>query len=337
MNPKQIRKALKILAAVVVLIFPLVVQVPYYVHILFLIFLFSTMGLGWNLIGGYGAQLALGHSVFFAIGAYTSVLLVIYSRVTPWIGGVLGMILAVIAAFFIGLPCFRLRGPYFALATIASGEITRTLLLHFQDFTKGANGIPLSFHGTDPLYLQFNSKAPYYYLALALLASVFVLVRRMEREKIGRYLAAIREDQDAAESLGVQSHRVKLAAFMFSAATAALCGVLYAFAWGYIDPDGVSSLNLSIEIATVVIVGGIGTLWGPVLGSAVVVFLTELTNMYLGSLRSGASLVMYGLLLIVVILARPRGLISLFDRFKTQLPSAPGSSAKEPLVRGRSA
>jgi branched-chain amino acid transport system permease protein len=336
MSAKHSRVAVLILVAVA-LMFPLVVHVPYYLHMLFMVFLFSTMGLGWNLIGGYGAQLALGHSVFFAIGAYTSVLLVVYARVTPWIGGIVGMILAVIAAFFIGLPCFRLRGPYFALATIASGEITRTLLLHFQDFTGGANGIPLAFHGTDILYLQFNSKAPYYYLALALLVAVFMLVRRMEREKIGRYLSAIREDQDAAESLGVQSHRVKLKAFLISAATAALCGVLYAFTLGYIDPDGVASLNLSIEIATVVIVGGIGTLWGPVLGSAVVVLLTELTSMYLGSLRSGASLVMYGLLLIVVIIARPKGLISLFDRFTTQGSSGSGISPKESLARGRSA
>lgn len=317
--------------------FPIVVTVPYYIHILLMVFLFAAMGLGWNLIGGYGAQLALGHSVFFAIGAYTAVLLAVHNKVTPWLGGILGMVLAVVAAFFIGLPCFRLRGPYFALATIASGEITRTLLLHFQNFTGGANGVPLPFRGNDPLFLQFTSKAPFYYLALLLLAVVFMLVRRLEREKIGRYLAAIREDQDAAESLGVQSHRVKLKAFLFSAAIAAVCGVLYAFTVGYVDPDSVASLDLSIEIATVVIVGGIGTLWGPILGSAVIVFLTELTNMYLGSLRSGANLVMYGLMLIVVILTRPSGLISLFDRRKAKVPIASGISAKEQVARGRSA
>lgn len=314
-----------------VLVFPLVVTTTYYVHIVLMVFLFATMGLGWNLIGGYGAQLSLGHSAFFAIGAYTSVLLVIYSKVTPLLGGILGMILAVVAAVIIGMPCFRLRGPYFSLATIAAAEITRILLLHYKDFTGGANGMPLPFRGNAPLFLQFSSKAPYYYLALLLLAVVFSIMRIMERAKIGRYLAAIREDQDAAESLGVRSDRVKLVALLLSAAITAACGVLYAFTVGYIDPDGVASVNLSIEIAVVVIVGGIGTLWGPVLGAAVIVLLTELTNMYLGAMRSGASLGLYGLLLVVVIIVKPSGLISLFDRFKAKIPS------KELLVRGRSA
>jgi branched-chain amino acid transport system permease protein len=143
---------------------------------------------------------------------------------------------------------------------------------------------------------------------------VFLLVRFLERSKTGRYLAAIREDQEAAESLGVQTHKVKMIALLVSAGITAACGVLYAFTVGFIDPDSVSSLNLSIEIAVVVIVGGIGTLWGPVLGAVVVIFLTEMTNIYLGSIRSGASLVLYGLLLIVVILTKPQGLTSFFRR-----------------------
>ena len=144
--------------------------------------------------------------------------------------------------------------------------------------------MPLPFRGNDPLFLQFTSKAPYYYLALLLLVVVFCIVRTMEQAKIGRYLAAIREDQDAAESLGVKTAWVKLAAFHAQRRHRAACGVLYAFTVGYIDPDGVASVDLSIEIATVVIVGGIGTLWGPMLGAAVIVLLTELTNMYLGAL-----------------------------------------------------
>ena len=319
MNPKMNPKTAKLLLpALIFVVFaiPLFVHVPYYLHILFMVFLFATMGMGWNLIGGYGAQLSLGHSVFFAIGAYTSVLFVVYKRLTPLVGGVIGMALAVVAAVIIGLPCFRLRGPYFALATIASGEITRTLLLHFKNFTAGANGVPIPFHGNDPLFLEFNSKAPYYYLALAMLVTVSFVIRLMERAKIGRYLAAIREDQEAAESLGVKSSQVKMLAFMLSAAIVAACGVLYAFTVGYIDPDSVASVDLSIQIAVVVIVGGIGTLWGPILGAAVIVLLTELTNMFLGGVRGGANLVLYGTLLIVVILLKPAGLISFFDKFR---------------------
>ncbi len=326
MNPKTAKFVLPALI-VAVLAFPLAVTVPYYLHIMIMVFLFATMGLGWNLIGGYGAQLSLGHSVFFAIGSYTAVLFVVYKRLTPLVGGVIGMALAVLAAVIIGLPCFRLRGPYFTLATMSAGEITRTLLLHFKDFTAGANGIPIPFHGDDPLFLQFSSKVAYYYMALFLLVVVFMIVRTMEHAKIGRYLAAVREDQDAAESLGVKTARVKMVAFMLSAAIVAACGVLYAFVVGYIDPDGVASINLSIEIAVVVIVGGIGTLWGPILGAAVVVLLTELTNMYLGAIRGGASLFLYGVLLIVVIIVRPNGLISLFDRFWPKKQVARGTAA----------
>jgi len=315
MNPKT-AKLLPLALLAVVLAIPVFVHVPYYLHICFMIFLFATMGMGWNLIGGYGAQLSLGHSVFFAIGAYTSVLFVVYKSLTPLVGGLIGMALAVVASVIIGLPCFRLLGPYFALATIASGEITRTLLLHFKDFTAGANGVPIPFHGNNPLFLQFNSKAPYYYLALAMLVVVASIMRLMEKAKIGRYLAAIREDQEAAESLGVKSSQIKMIAFMLSAAIVAACGALYAFTVGYIDPDSVASVNLSIEIAVVVIVGGIGTLWGPVLGAAVIVLLTELTNMFLGGVRGGANLVLYGTLLIVVILLKPEGLIAFFNKFR---------------------
>ncbi len=313
-------------AATVVLIFPLVVHVPYYIHTMFMFFLFATMGLAWNLIGGYGAQLSLGHSAFFAIGAYTSVLLAGDFNITPWVGGGVGMVLACLAAIIIGVPCFRLRGPYFALATIAAAEIIRILLLHFQHLTGGANGIPLPFHGANFLFLQFATEGPYYYLALLLLVVVFAIVHRMKKQKIGRYLAAVREDQDAAESLGVRSDRVKLTAFVVSAAITAACGVFYAFSVGYIDPDSVASVNLSVEIAVVVIVGGINTLWGPVLGASVVIALTELTNMFLGSFH-GAGLVLYGLLLIVVVLAKPAGLISFFDYRKAKpLPKKASAS-----------
>jgi branched-chain amino acid transport system permease protein len=303
-----------IVGAVIALGLPLVVTKTYYLHIVFMVYLFAAIGVGWNLIGGYGAQLSLGHAVFFACGAYVPVLLMLNYKISPLIGGFAGIALAVLASALIGLPCFRLRGPYFALSTIAAGEITRTLLLHFQGATGGANGLPIPFRGDNALYLQFSSKAPYYYLALGLLVVVCLVARYLDKAKIGRYLSAIREDQDAAESLGVKTMNIKLIAFMVSAAIAAAAGLLYAFTVAYIDPDGVCSINLSVEIATVVIVGGIGRLWGPVLGAAVIIMLTEMTNIYLGAMRSGASLVMYGALLIVVILLRPNGLISFFDK-----------------------
>ncbi|MDN5361642.1 MAG: branched-chain amino acid transport system permease protein [Moorella sp. (in: firmicutes)] len=298
----------------VALIYPLLVSQQYYVHMFIMIFIFAAVSVGWNLISGYAAQLSLGHSAFFAIGAYSAVLLVTYKNLTPFIGGLLGILLAIIAALIIGYPCFRLRGPYFTLATIASAEILRILLLHFQSFTGGANGVSIPFKGQQPLFLQFYDKAPYYYFALGLLLAVLFIANKVQKSKTGYYLTAIREDQDAAESLGIKTHQVKLTALLISAAITAVAGILYAFVIGYIDPDSVGGLNLSIEFAVIAIVGGIGTLWGPVIGSVVVILLTELTNMYLGSARSGISMALYGLLLIFVIILRPQGLISLFNR-----------------------
>lgn len=310
------KKSLLIYAFILLLalLYPLFISQAYYVHVFIMIFIFAAVGIAWNLIGGYAAQLSLGHSAFFAIGAYTAVLLVTYINLTPLVGGLLGIILALILAVIIGYPCFRLRGPYFTLATIASAEILRILLLHFKNFTGGANGVSIPFKGQQPLFLQFYDKAPYYYLGLILLLVVIFLANKVQKSKIGYYLAAIREDQDAAESLGVKTYQVKLIALLISAAITAAAGVLYAFVIGYIDPDSIAGLNLSIEFAVIAIVGGIGTLWGPVIGSGIVIFLTELTNMYLGSARSGISMALYGLLLILIIILRPQGLVSLFNQ-----------------------
>jgi branched-chain amino acid transport system permease protein len=301
---------------------PLVVRNNYFHHVAVMIFLFGTLGIAWNFIGGYGAQLSLGHSAFLAIGAYATVILLRTYHVTPLLGALVGAALAAVAAIVIGYPCFRLRGPYFTLSTIAFAEILRILLNHFTDFTGGAEGIPIPFRGEDLLNLQFYSKLPYYYLTLGFLALVFLLARYLERSRLGYRLAAIREDQDAAESLGIRSYRVKLITLVVSAIVTALAGALYAVIIGYIDPGSTAGHAMATEIAVVAIVGGIGTLWGPILGAAVVISLTEITNALLGSTRGGAGMVLYGVLLMVIVLVRPGGLVSFFRRSE-----APGRAA----------
>lgn len=288
-----------------------------------MIFLFATLGIAWNLIGGYGAQLSLGHSAFLAIGAYASVILLRNYNVTPLVGAGVGAALAAVAAVIIGYPCFRLRGPYFTLSTIAFAEILRILLTHFSDFTGGAEGIPIPFRGQNILNLQFYSKVPYYYLTLGLLIAVFLLARHLERSRLGYHLAAIREDQDAAESLGIRSYRVKLITLVVSAMITAVAGAMYAVIVGYIDPGSTAGQAMATEIAVVAIVGGIGTLWGPILGATVVISLTEITNALLGASRGGASMVLYGLLLMVIVLVRPGGLISFFRRNRKSRSARP--------------
>ncbi|HBE76991.1 MAG TPA: branched-chain amino acid ABC transporter permease [Firmicutes bacterium] len=318
MKNLNISKALPGIFLVIALIFPIFIHHDYVMHISWMIFLFAAMGVGWNLIGGYAGQLSLGHAAFFAVGAYTSALLYANFHLTPLIGGLAGGIVAMVFALLIGYPCFRLRGPFFTLSTIAFAEIVRILLLHFTGFTGGALGVTIPFTGERPLYLQFYSQVPYYYIALAILAAVLVFAFLFERSKTGYYLAAIREDQDAAESLGVKSYRVKLISLLCSAFIVALCGAFFAFVSGYIDPDGVCSIDFSTEIAVIVIIGGIGKLWGPVLGAALIIFLTEATNAYLGSLKGGAGMLLYGILLVVVVLTKPEGIISFFNIGKSK-------------------
>lgn len=309
-----LKRRWQLLLFIITLVFPLVVRHEYALHVFWEIFLFAALGIGWNLIGGYAGQLSLGHSAFFAVGAYTSILLMESTGLTPFLGMIVGGFLAMVFAFLIGYPCFRLRGPFFTLSTIAFAEILRILLLHYQDFTGGALGKVVPFVGEDFWNMQFYSKMPYYYLALALLVLVLMLGAFIERSKLGYYLAAISEDQDAAESIGVKAYRVKLIALLISAFIAAVCGTIFAFTIGYIDPYGVANLDLSVEIAVIAMIGGVGRLWGPVLGSALVITLTEATNAALGGLRGGAGMALYGILLIIVVLHRPDGLLSYFER-----------------------
>jgi branched-chain amino acid transport system permease protein len=313
MKNRNIIKRWPFLLLIAVLLLPMIIRHEYVLHISWMIFLFAAMGVGWNLIGGYAGQLSLGHAAFFAVGAYTSVLLYTRLQLTPLLGGLIGGLVALIFAIFIGYPCFRLRGPFFTLSTIAFSEILRILLMHFTDFTGGALGIAIPFTGQKPLFLQFYSQMPYYYIALGILIAVLIFGYFFERSKTGYYLAAIREDQDAAESLGVKSYRVKLVAFLCSAFIAALCGTFFAFVSGYIDPDSVCSVDFSTEIAVIVIIGGIGKLWGPVLGSALIILLTEVSSACLGSLKGGAGMLLYGIILVAVVLMKPEGVIALFN------------------------
>jgi len=281
-----------------------------------LIFLFAAMATAWNVIGGYGAQVSWCHATFFAIGAYTSFLLFLRFNISPIISIFAAMIMSFILAMIVGYPSFRLRGVYFSLATIAFAEIVKTLLLYFTDFTGGANGLMLPYKGASLMSLQFKTEIPYYYISFVVLALLIFVTWKFEKSKLGYFLKAIKEDEDAAESLGIKAYKVKLTAFALSAAMISIVGPIYAFNISYIDPIGIGHLDLSIKIGTIAIIGGVATLWGPLLGAIIIIPLSEITNALLGSTRGGASTAIYGLILILVIIFKPEGLISLFDKFK---------------------
>ena len=231
------------------------------------ILLFSFIGVAWNLMGGYAKQLSLGHAAYFGLGAYTSTILQIDFGISPWIGMIAGGVVAMLASLPIGWLCFRLRGPYFTIATIATAQALMLIFLKFRDFAWGAEGTTIPNLGNAPLMMQFETKAAYYYVVLGLLALGLAITWLIERSWMGYYLVAIGEDEDAAEAIGVNAPRIKRDIYMISAFLTALAGTFYTQYIYFIDPATAFSFNISIEAALVSIVGGIGTLWGPVIGT----------------------------------------------------------------------
>jgi branched-chain amino acid transport system permease protein len=297
------------------LAFPLVVTLPFPRHVMIMIFLYATLAQAWNLLAGYCGQISLGHAVFFGTGAYTSSMLVKTLGLTPWAGMLAGAAAAAALSQVIGYPVFRLQGHYFAIATIAVGEIVYTLALNW-DLIGGARGLYVPIKRPDSLLnFQFHEgKQAYYYIALALLLVALAVTRRIERSRTGFYFRAIREDAQAAASLGVDVTRYKLRAMAVSAALTALCGTFYAQYVLFIDPDSVFPLSLSILICLVAVLGGVGTVWGPLVGAAVLVPLGEGTRVLLGGTGKALDLVIYGALIMIVSVLQPAGLVGLARR-----------------------
>jgi branched-chain amino acid transport system permease protein len=301
--------------AVVVLILPLVVKSSFAIDIFIRILLFSFIGVAWNLMGGYAKQLSLGHAAYFGLGAYTSTILQIDFGISPWIGMVAGGVVAMLASLPIGWLCFRLRGPYFTIATIATAQALMLIFLKFRDFAWGAEGTTIPNLGNAPLMMQFEAKSAYYYVALGLLAIGLVITWLIERSWMGYYLVAIGEDEDAAEAIGVNAPRMKRNIYMISAFLTALAGTFYIQYIYFIDPPTAFNFNISIEAALVAIVGGIGTLWGPVIGTILLETTSTLLQSWLGSSIGGLQLTVYALILMAVILWRPTGLMGMIGEF----------------------
>jgi len=287
-----------ILGAVVLLGFPIVVPDVYLQHLAILFLLWVTLGTSWNLLGGYAGQISFGHAAFFGMGAYTSSLLFAKLGFPPWPGMLLGGVAGVLLAVPMGYICFRLRGPFFALSMLALSEFLRLVALNWRDLTEGAVGILLP-----PFFI---SKLPYYYIGVALAAATMLATWVLVDSKVGFYLLAIREDQDAAEALGIDTTWYKLVALMASAFFTAMAGSYYANYMAYIDPPIVFSIvDLSIAMILVAVLGGMGTLLGPVVGALVIVTLSEAFRAYFAA----AHLIVYGVLIIVAIVFMPEGIV----------------------------
>ena len=313
---------------------PTVVTSSFAINILIRILLFAFIGTAWNLMGGYAKQLSLGHAAYFGLGAYTSTILQIDFNISPWIGMVAGGVVAMLASLPIGWLCFRLRGPYFTIATIATAQALMLVFLKFRDFAWGAEGTTIPNLGSAPLMMQFETKAAYYYVVLSLLLLGLLITWLIERSWIGYYLVAIGEDEDAAEAIGVNALRIKRDIYLVSAFLTALAGTFYVQYIYFIDPATAFSFNISVEAALVSIVGGIGTLWGPVIGTVLLETTSALLQSWLGSSLGGVQLTVYSLILIAVILWRPTGLLGVFTEAYARIVGADPARGREAAIDG---
>jgi branched-chain amino acid transport system permease protein len=280
----------------------------YAVTLFTLIFFYGYLGQAWNVVGGYAGQLSAGHAAFLGIGAYTAAVLSVERGLTPWIGMFVGGLLAALLGGLIGFLGFRfgLRGFYFVLLTVAFSEICRILAAN-TEAVGGALGYYITFTG-DPRQFQFQDTRAYYYIALALMLGATALVAWLERRRFGVYLAAIREDEHACEAAGVNTFKYKMLAMLLSSFLTGLGGTFYAFYLFSLQPNTVFGVPLSVEIIIRPIVGGGGTVLGPVVGSFILSPLAELSRQYFAQGGwHGAHLVAYGALLVAVVLFLPEG------------------------------
>ena len=296
-----------VLAVVILAALPAVLS-SYAITVFIFIFFYAYLGQAWNIVGGYAGQLSAGHAAFVGVGAYTSAMLSMQLGLTPWIGMFVGGLLSAALGAVIGFLGFRfgLRGFYFVLLTVAFAEICRIVALN-TDAVGGALGLYITFTG-NPRQFQFQDNRVYYYVALALMLAATGLVAALEHRRFGEYLKAIREDENACEALGVNTFKYKMLAMVVSSFLTGVGGTFYAYYLFSLQPNSVFGIPLSVEIIIRPIVGGAGTVLGPVLGSFILSPLGELSRIYLSQGGwSGMHLIAYGLLLIVVVLFFPQG------------------------------
>ena len=305
------KKALPLVIAGLLAVLPLLGLSSYWMHILILVVMWSVIGMAWNLLGGYCGQVSFGHAAFFGLGAYSAGILYQKLGISAWWGIPLSVVVVSIGALIIGYICLRLRGPFFALGTLAMGVILRVTAENLTGITEGDLGIMLQER-------TWIEKTWYFYIVLALAVITFIAVKVVIESKLGYYFVAIREDQDAAESLGINTTFYKTVALSLSAVFTGLAGAFYMNYMGYIDPKIVFALHdISIVTIMVVMVGGVATYWGPFVGAVIMVFLAEIirTIPKLGA----AHHTFFGILLIVIIIFLPNGITGDIQKLKKLL------------------
>ena len=291
---------------------PVVISSKFQLDVLTLIFFTAYIGQSWNILGGYAGQFSFGGVMFFGTGAYTSSILLTSFGVPPIIGIFAAIFMGAFLGLIVGYLSFRsgLRGSYFALITLAFAELLR-VLANSVEFTGGGVGLFLTY--APGLHnLQFNSPTGFYYFSLVLLVISLAIAMWLERSRFGAQLVAIRENEDAAEALGIDTLKCKIYAIMIMGGMGGAAGTFYAQKYLYIDPPISYSIALSVEMLLVTIVGGMGTVFGPLVGSFFLHTVNEFARHFIDT--PGVSLIVYGFILILIISFLPNGLVGLFHR-----------------------
>ena len=298
---------------------PVVVRDSFILDSVILILLWGALSSAWNVAGGYAGQVSLGHAAFFGVGAYAAALMSARYHQSPWLGLLAGVALSLVAGGAIGFLSNRLKGPYFALSTIAFAEVLKIVASRWRGFTSGSEGVPVPFR--PGFWTMGLTHVQWVYLALAVAILYYLVQVYLERSRIGYQLAGVREDEDAAEALGIPTRQRKVQAVMLSAALTSMCGSLWAQYVGFVDPIHVFSIDLSVRFALNSIIGGIGSALGPFLGSILITSLETYLRATFSGMKAGFGgiyLIIYGVVLILVVRWAPEGLTGIAARFRVR-------------------
>ena len=284
----------------------------YWLGLFIIFFFYAYLGQAWNILSGYCGQISLGHALFVGIGGFLSTKMFMSWGLSPWLGMLLAAMVSCITGLFMGYLAFRfgLRWVYFLLLTIAFAEIGRMVFLNWNLFGSFAGLFVPAKPGFQNM--QFESNGGYYYLFMGFVVLSLAVVRILEKTRLGKSMIAVREDEEAAESLGIDTFRTKMWAIGISSFLTSMAGPFYANYFFYLHPDILLSVHLSIKIILAPIIGGLGTVFGPVIGAIFVGFIEELSRIYFSAEGlAGLNIIIYGVLLIAVVMFLPKGLMPL--------------------------
>lgn len=308
--------------AVFLAIFPILPASNFAMATMIQFLMFSLYGMGWNTIGGYGGQVDLGKAQYVGIGAYTTAVMLIRWDIPFWLSMPVGVCFSVGWSFIIGYPLFRLKGHYFAIATIATSLVLKDLF-DVWDFVGAARGLeisPIKYHPPDFLRLIFKEDVYYFYVILVFFFIGLLYLNWFRKSRLGYQLRAIKDNEDVAQSLGINVHWAKIKTYAIATAYVSVVGSFHACYIKSIEPEDTMSLDISILIALMAMLGGAGSLWGPIIGAAILIPLKSYLKAWLGGATGllGFDLIMYSLIIMLISAAEPRGIWGVVEKVRAR-------------------